>query len=386
MLVWSSLIISCWAIRLDPDSLPSIEVLLVPPDHPFPQVQEELERFRSLREARELSLLNTIKSQFASAKQSIITELNETLNSVGPLPGSLMQLSSSRDIENVAIDILPIKDAGLTVKEEIQAIDEKTSKEEQAQVQQFAKEIGDVKQVFLDAVKAGVKKYFQSSKSPRRTSVFLQTDSFEEDKFGIKPVLNIRVGSSSLPDGLDDGSSFPSVVGMVDDELRRSLEGENVLLNSALFYTRQLGLICISFINRRFRIPPGHTVSSFLDPSTATANMLRQSLKYLPPGVPRFWRKKSMRHSTVELKIHPPESDSELDREVLRAMLKSEETVRKARLKAFTKSRKRLLKEIVDKIDDSLRRAATAGGYWMAPVNVPSFTLNQLLFGNSTGY
>jgi hypothetical protein len=95
-----------------------------------------------------------------------------------------------------------------------------------------------------------------------------------------------------------------------------------------------------------------------------------------------MWRKRAFKHSTIELDIHPPGSDEEIDREQLRDLLKSFDIVRRAGLKAFVLARKRLINELVSDIDDAVRRYAVLHGVWRDGTSIPSYTLNELMFSN----
>jgi len=59
------LISACTCIRVDPDTLPSIEVLLVPPKHPFPQIQAQISKVRSKREKQQSQTKASIDNSFS---------------------------------------------------------------------------------------------------------------------------------------------------------------------------------------------------------------------------------------------------------------------------------------------------------------------------------
>ncbi len=388
------MLLSCSSVKLDPDSLPSIEILLVSPKVAFPQLREEVQRLRSQREAAESKLNSLVVTAFTRSRISLIKEV---MSIIQPFTSQINKASSfiqgekSRNVENVAVNILPMHDVGLGVKEEVGAIFDKLARDEDTQIQQSVKEFDEVKSILVEAIKSKLQKYFGAGKSPNhgssqgdRKSALLQVDSHRDHFEGVKKVLNVRVGSSSVGDGLKGGSSFPSVLSVVKDEVENQIAAENALLNSIMFYTRTLGKDCAHLIRQNFGLMNGRVASSFLDPSAPVANVVKQSLKYLPPGVPRMWRERAFEHSTIELDIHPPGSDEEIDREQLRALLKSFDIVRRAGLKAFVLARKRLINELVSDIDDAVMRYAVLHGVWRDGTSIPSYTLNELMFSNVT--
>jgi len=388
------MLLSCSSVKLDPDNLPSIEILLVSPKVAFPQLRQEVQRLRSQREAAESKLNSLVVTAFTRSRISLIKEV---MSIIQPFTSRINKASSfiqgekSRNVENVAVNILPMHDVGLGVKEEVDAIFDKLARDEDTQIQQSVKEFDEVKSILVEAIKSKLQKYFGAGMSPNhgssqgdRNSALLQVDSHHDHFEGVKKVLNVRVGSSSLGDGLKDGSSFPSVLSVVKDEVENQIAAENALLNSIMFYTRTLGKDCAQLIRQNFGLMNGRVASSFLDPSAPVANVVKQSLKYLPPGVPRMWRKRAFKHSTIELDIRPPGSDEEIDREQLRALLKSFDIVRRAGLKAFVLARKRLINELVSDIDDAVRQYAVLHGVWRDGTSIPSYTLNELMFSNVT--
>lgn len=388
------LLLSCSSGQVDPDLLPSVEILLVPPKHPFPQLSEEVQRLRSLREKSELKLGTVVRKAFERARDGIAKEipaLIEPFISRIQQSAAFLEVEDSRTVENVVVNIAPVHDVGIGLKEEVGAIFEKQGRDEDSQIQQSAKEFEDVKKVLVGAVSSSLKKYFSSGKTRKSKTAqrgnnpaFLQLVNDQSTYAGMKPVLNLRVGSSAISDGLKDGSSYPSVFGIIQDEFQSRTAAENALMNSILSFTRSLGEDCIRIIGRTMEGVRGTIHSSFIDPSAPIANMVKQSLKYLPPGVPRLWRKRAFQHSTIEVDIHPPTSDEEIDREQLRAMLKSDELLRNGRLKAYTAARKRLLNDLVIMIDEEIRNHAIRLGFWSDGDYLPKYTLNELLFDNKT--
>lgn len=360
------LICTCTTTRVDPDTLPSIEVLIVPPVKPFPQVSEEIRRIRQKREGEESALNLKIKLAYTQSRATMIQEISGILQQYTSTRSSFLE--SGHNIENLAINVHPVADIGPQVKNVIKEIDEKRGSEEKAQVEQGIGELSKVRSLIKQTVQKSMRESFGNAQKGKQQK--MKRPSFlEEERFGIKPVLNVRVGSSSIGDGLNDGSSYPSVVDMVEDENESRNSAEMTLLNSLLYFTRQLGYDCTNFLRSSLQparvsaqpssfIGPAQGVAS--DPSIMMTKLVKQMLRFLPPGVPRIWRKRAFRHSTVQLDIYPPESDSRLDAEMLRAMLKSERDLRKARLKAYVKVKRRLLKDIVFEIKATIEQLANS--------------------------
>jgi hypothetical protein len=355
---------ACSTTRVDPDTLPSIEVLLVPPRHPFPQVQEELRQLRIKRERSEKGLDGRIKLAYSKSRAAMLKEIAAVIQPFLQKRASLLE--TGHNVENVAINVLPVPDIGPHVKSLLGEIDNKRGIEETKQIEQGIKELDAVRSLIKKTVEESMRLTFGKSVSGSQTKPS-KSSFIEEDKFGIKPVLNLRVGSSSIGDELKDGSSYPSVLGLVANENEDRNAAEMTLLNSLLYFTHQLGYDCINFV-RAALLPGKYSAqpSSFIDPmggpasdpSLVMTNVVKQMMRFIPPGVPRVWRKRAMKHSTVQLDIHPPESDSRLDAEMIRAMLKSERDLRKTRLKAYIKTKKRILKDIVFEIRTAISELA----------------------------
>lgn len=375
---------------MDPDTLPSIEVLLVPPKHPFPQVEQELGRLRTLREASDRQFVEKIQDAYDKAHAELIADIDSQIRPIvdrlrkdikrkEKSVSLLEEFDNMRNVENLAIRIHRQPPVDLETKETISDIHEKLLKEEKKTLDQALKEFGDVTKVFKKAVKDNLTKYF--SRRNRKKSSFVQTHKRPQTN-GIRPVLNVRVGSSSVGDGLLDAASYPSVLGLMNDEIIAFNAGETSLLNTILYRSRQLGIDAVMELGRGLSPTNISLPSSFLDPSQQIATAIKRSLQYLPPAIARVWRQRAFEHSTMELDIHPPASDDEMDDEMLNARLKAEESVTKARVKSYLKAKAQMIKELVYLVEVTIRDASVAWNVTVSPDTVPFFSLDELLFRN----
>lgn len=366
ILASSPAIFACATIqRPDPDTLPSVEVLLVPPKFPFPEVQEELRRFHDEREQMEQKLLEAVRDQFV---QSLAQMRKDITNLVSPQVKALERSASqrasfleqedtTRNVENVAISILPIPPVDIRVKNVIQEIYGKRKAEEAAQAMAAIAEFPRMATEIMRFVQSSMSKHF-TGKTPRTRPSFLQEDPLHQA--GINPVLNVRVGSSNIGDGLFDGNSFPSVVSLVEDENEQQNEGESTLLNSVLYYSRKLSSSAIKLL--RTLLQTGRNpVSSFFEPSPA-GKAAKQVLGYLPPAVPRVIRRHAMEYSTVQLDIAPPEADSTTTQEQLNAMLEGDMIIQRSRRYAYIHAKAAMLEEAKRGIEKTIRQAAIDWG------------------------
>lgn len=352
--------------KVDPDSLPSVEVRLIPPKMPFPQVQEELRRFHVRMEQIEKMLMRSIKIQYTKSLQKLIRETSQLIvPRIKALVGSksktgvfLQEEDDSRNIENVAISVLPMPTIDLRVKGTIKEIYVKRQSDEKTQIDAAVKEFPKMADEIINYIKTSFQKNFRGSIRRSKGPSLLQRG---EDKLnGINPVLNVRIGSSNSGDGLLDGSSFPSVVSLVEDENEKQNQGESTLLNSVLFYTRQLGIRAIKHLYALLRRPKT-PVSSFLEPSSA-GEAAKEAMAYLPPAIPRVIRRHALEYSTVQFDISPPEPDYITTREQLNAMLEAEMVVQSSRRSAYIQAKKSMMKEILRGIDKVIREAAINWG------------------------
>jgi hypothetical protein len=270
----------------------------------------------------------------------------------------LQEEDDSRNIENVAISVLPMPTIDLRVKGTIKEIYVKRQSDEKTQIDAAVKEFPKMADEIINYIKTSFQKNFSGSIRRSKGPSLLQRG---EDKFnGINPVLNVRIGSSNSGDGLLDGSSFPSVVSLVEDENEKQNQGESTLLNSVLFYTRQLGIRAINHLKALLRRPRSQ-VSSFLESSPA-GEAVKQAMAYLPPAIPRVIRRHALEFSTVQFDISPPEPDSITTREQLNAMLEAEMVVQNSRRSAYIQAKKSMMKEILRGVDKVIREAAINWG------------------------
>jgi len=307
----------------------------------------------------------TIQTQYNKSLTNIRNEImklltpqvKDFLDQRQAIGAFLQKEDISRNVENVAISILPVPSIDQSVQNAIKEINSKRMPEEEKQIKAGADEFPKVEREILNFVKAAYQKYI-GGKKIRKTSSFMEDSSSTQS--GINPVLNVRIGSSGIGDGLLDGSSYPSIVSLVSDENEKQDQGESTLLNSILFYTRKLGLSAVGAIVELLH-PPGGPVASFFQPSPA-GQLLRKTLAYLPPAVPRVIRKHAMKYSTVQFDISPPEADSESTKEQLNAMLEGEMAVQKSRRASYIHAKSAILKEIKREIDVAFRKAAIDWG------------------------
>jgi hypothetical protein len=382
------IVFACKGIRVDPDRLPSIEVLLVPPKHPYPQVQEELTKLHFKREAEEKNLENSIMRSYNQQVKSLVSTIDKQLDPVmKPLirewytkMGMLPQIGTSlieqeQLVENVAIHVSRVAEPSSRVRNTIQAIDRKRASDERTQVNQGIGEFRQIATAIQRAVSVSMSKYFARTASFKATSL-LQSGPSRNQTMGINPVLNIRVGSSSIGDGLSDGASYPSIVGMVEEEREEGDMGEENLFSTIMRFSRLLLDTALTRLNKKifppeFRLPESYSLlqaSPLLSKvSTATNKMP------IPPGVAREVRKRAFEHSTVELNIVPPEMDDYAIIDQLNALLQADIRIRLSRVDAFIRARRRFVEQINVQIDEIVRRAAVLWGIYPDPENVPIF-------------
>jgi hypothetical protein len=385
------LLLACTSLSVDPDNLPSIEVLLVPPKHPFPQVEQEIGRLRSLREATDAQYVAKIQDAYDKANKDLLADIETQIRPIvnrlvkdkpfKRMSESLLQhFDNNRNVENLVIRIHRQPRVDLDTKQTISDMQEKLIKEEKQTLDQAVKEFSDVAKVLKRAVKENLTKYF-SRGGKKMKSAFVQKGN-RSGTSGIGEVLNVRVGSSSVGDGLLDGASYPSVLGLVNDEIIAFNSGDTSLLNTILYRSRQIGINAVIELERGLSPIKFSSPSSFLDPSNSVARAIKQQLQYLPPAIVRVWRERAFQHATMELDIHPPSSDDEMDEEMLNAMLKSEESIRKARVKSYLKAKAQIIGDFIRLIEWTIRDASIAWNVTVSPDTVPFFSLNELLFKN----
>ena len=385
-------IVACNSNVIDPDALPSVEVLLVPPKVPFPQVHEELMLLREKREAKNKKFESRIQISYQKEKalliKAISDEVSQAMSGItgkvrrSPTSSLIEATDNDRNVENVVVQVMPTAEVPIQIKESIIDIDSKLQLEESKQIQQGIKEFGEISKIIKETVKKGIAALFKSNGSGMRQPKpsFTQL-SDGSNSHGIKDVLNLRFGSSTIGDGLSDGASYPSIPGMIRDEHMDRASAESALLNEILFFSRQLGLDVVAFLQGTLFPPSGSAASSFIDPSSYTTKLVRQAMQYLPPGLARVWRKRAMEHSTIEVDLYPPGSDWKTDKEMLNASLKSYEVLRRARLKAYVAAKERVTREIVRIIEKTIKSAAEKWGLITTPDNLPTFSLQQLVHG-----
>ena len=356
---------ACTALKPDPDTLPSVEVLLVPPKRPFPQVQAEITRLKRSREKSDQALLLKVVGAYQKALGKLQKSISDTtVKYIKPLyktrTSFLQQGDDSRHVENVAIRVMAMPKPGLKVKNTIKDIAKKRSSEFRLQVDQGVKEFDQVLKLIVQAVDTSMRKYFGTRQS------FLQVDD-ATIYGGIRPILNLRVGSSSQGDGLADGSSFPSVVGLVEEFNEEKSASELFILNAILRMTRKLGVQAIMML--KSSIFPPLMPNSFLQASPLTPQ-IKAAMQYLPPAFSGIMRRRGLEHSTVELDLYPPVDDDVTTTEVLHAVLQAEVELKKSRVRAYVGVRKRLVRDILAKIGATVRAAAVQWGQVVDSSNV----------------
>ncbi len=377
--------IACNAIRVDPDRLPSIEVLLVPPKHPYPQVTSEIMKLHYKREEAEKLLENQVMSSYSSQLDALIRGIDRAVaprmkplivawyRKMGMLPPVASFLQVEQAVENVAIHVERETDPSSKVRSTIQAIDQKRQIDEAAQVAQGVAEFGSIGGAIQRAVSKGMSRYFVGTSTFTAPS-FIDISSLSNQTSGINPVLNIRIGSSEIGDGLSDGASYPSIVGMVEEERSEADMAEETLLNTILRFSRLLLDNALSELNKEIFPPEFHLPesTSFMQasPALGAASTVANKLP-IPPAVARVIRQRAFEHSTVELNIIPPEMDDYTIIDQLNAFLQADTQLRRARITAYMKEKRKLLLEIQNQIDEIIRRAAVLWGVFPDPENEP---------------
>ena len=361
MIFFLGLVFACYST--DPDSLPSVEVLLVPPKEPFPEVQLELLRLRNAREAKEKqferTLIDVYSKEVRRIDASIQREASAIVSRLMDRSDSFLQTEKQDSpIESVVIHVGKISPIDTKVKQTIQRMESKRSSEEDKQIRQAISEFRQMGNLILRRVKEGFRKHFR-----RVSQSLLQTG-----RSNIRDILNIRVGSSSTDDHLSDGASFPSVVSMVEDEHEKRDESELVLLNSILFYTDKLCETAVYSLNSTLSINLPR--ASFLETPSLVTRQAKSATKFAPPAFKRILRKRALSHSTVELNIEPPVMDDSSIVDQLNGILQTEMILKKSRIGAYIRAKRRLVKEVTKRIDDTIRTAAIKWGQEMDPGNI----------------
>ena len=383
LLIAASILIS-YAIRVDPDTLPSVEVLLVPPKYPFPQIREQLNVIHDRREMKEkraeqlvlvsyTAQLNRLKASIAQMIEPVVQPLRTQWREGMYYPMALLQSEQNpHNVENVVIHVKPVPVPGTRVKSVIDAINSKRDAEEEKQLSQGVSEFRQFSQILTGCLQRSLKKYFKPQARIRPIS-FLQ-QIIRDDQNGLNPVLNLRVGSSDIGDGLLDGASYPSVVGMVEEENEMRNSAEATLLNEILYYSNQLVLESTNLI-KLLLFPPSETIvpggmSLLQIPGLSQATSSVGKLVPIPPAVARVLRKRAMKHSTVQLDITPPKMDDWTVVDVLNASLEAHEALKKSRASAYIKVKREMAKEVRAEVDKLVRLAAIKWGVYADPRNV----------------
>lgn len=394
-------IYACMGIRVDPDTLPSIEVLLVPPKAPFPQIREYLNLIHDRREVSEKrdeeSILRSYTNQLNKMRYQIMQMIKPILipfekqwreGMYYPVLGSsLLEMNYSANIENLVVHIKPVPMPGNRVKKLITAVDDKRRSDERKQVMQGITEFGQFSQIITTALQRSMKKYFRPNRNihPINVPTSLLQQSIRKDQNGLNPVLNIRVGSSDMGDGLMDGDSYPSVVGMVTEENEMRTSAQTTLFNELLFYSNQLVLEATNMI-KVLLFPPSARMTaagmtsqtdpletSLLQiPGVSQAMAKTDKVMPMPPALAMIIRKRAMKNSTVQLDISPPQMDDWSIVDALNALLQSETTLGQARVKAYIMVKRELAKSVKAEIDQLVKTAAITWGLRPDPENLES--------------
>ena len=334
---------------MDPDSLPSIEVLLVPPKQPFPQIRSEILELRTAREEYQKELENQMILSYTTEleklrqriREAVLPQVQELYQQKGlsPLCSLLEVNNTAMTVESVAISIGKSGIVDVKLKDAIKMIDEKRSTEQKTQVQKGIEELKQISSLIMRTVQKAMTKYFKSKKAS-----FLQ---LPKQVSNIHQVLNVRVGSSSIGDGLGDGASYPSIVGMIEEENEDRSSAELVLLNTLIFYTDKLLKGALLTLESLLRVPAAlmGNPSSFMQGGPHAA-------------FSRILRKRALQHATVELNIEPPEMDDWTAIDQINAVLQAEMVLKKGRIDAYVRARRRTVKLGLLDIDRAIRKAA----------------------------
>ena len=365
-LVTSLVSVACTDKRIDPDTLPSIEVLLVPPKEPFPQVREELIGLHVAREKAESQVQNQIFNAFKTQQERISTLINQKTNPIvkellqrynetilANSPSSFAETSSHMDVENVVIQVKRTADPAMGVRSLIKATESMRSSIILKQLKQAIKEFKEVGNAVVASIKKALSKYFTGSTSP---GSFLQSQNT-----GINQVLNLRVGSSSMGDALAGASSYPSVVEMVEDEYTKGDLSEDYLLRLILKLSNQLveqaiAKLTVSLAPESHGVIPRQQRSSLLETMTFPGLGQVASKLPIPPAAISTIRKRALEHSTIEVDITPPDMDNSLVTDQLNSDLQGFKIVHKSRVTANLLRKKAVVASISGRIDKAVKR------------------------------
>ena len=376
--------ILCTEVRVDPDTLPSIEVLLVPPKEPYPQVHEEMIRIHEAREKVEMQVEGRIRNEYQSAWKQISESIqkesapiverllkvyNETVRSESPSSFADISPSDShiKDSENLVIQVKRTSSPDARVRSIISAMSAMRGSIVNKQLEQAASEFKSVGKIIVSAIKKALVKYFKGPGSP---GSFLQT----APNAGINQVVNVRVGSSNVGDGLMDGSSYPSVLGLVEDEFSQGDVSEEYLLRMTVKLTNKLVqksqkqlLSALSPRSVGVKVPQSRP--SFVQLTGIPSLGKVASQMPIPPGAIATIRQRALEHSTVELDITPPDMDRSLMVDQLNADLQGFKIIHKSRVSANLLRRKAVVESISRRIERAVKRAADQ---WRKVLSAPT--------------
>jgi hypothetical protein len=221
------------------------------------------------------------------------------------------------------------------------------------QLKQGIKEIGQVAQVIEGAIEKSLKKYFGQRFS------FIQVSSHS----GINQVLNVRVGSSDIGDGLKEGESYPSIVSMVENDYDQRDLAQDYILRYILQESNELVEFACQQLFAHL-IPPTNTEGQFslvqlALPTNQLVSRVSSQLP-IPPGALSTIRKRGFRYSTIELDLDPPDLDKSIIVDQLNADLQAYKLLEKSISKIHVKRKKALVESIAPRIDLVVRRASKA--------------------------
>jgi hypothetical protein len=364
--------VACTEVRVDPDTLPSIEILLVPPKQPLPQIRAQLIRIHNSRERMEARLQRQMLKSYQSQQDKILkviqkeaarimkdinrklTEFHDRSFQSSFIDMTKSNTSAPDDVENLVVQVKRTSEPDAGIRSVIKATTSMQRSIESKQLRQASKEIKVVGSAIVTSIKKALSKHFKRFRSTWGS--FLQTSSS-----GINQILNVRVGSSNLGDGLGDGASYPSVVGMVEDEYTKADMAEDNLLRLVLKLSNNLVEMAIRQLN--VALSPEsqgirmHQARYSLIQMKGLPGLGHVASKLpIPPGAIATIRKRALEHSTVEVDITPPDLGRSLMISQLNADLQGFKVLHKSRVATNLLRKRALVKSIKGRIDNVVKR------------------------------
>jgi hypothetical protein len=341
---YASLVVGIVGLPIDPDTLPAIDIRLVPPKVSYSRIRDHLALLHKSREKEEQHIAGLIPDAYAQAMKGRYAKLESIVRNFAPSASSFLQTNSS-GTEELVVHIRDVPDVGASIIPVINDIEEKRRSEEQKTIDDLLKEFKQINIIINKFIENSFPKYFQKSPS------FIQ-----------RPVLNIRIGNSDIENG-SGHNSFPTVVDIVREEetVNRDLS-ENNLNNLILFYVNKLinennKFLKILLIPNYSEIP--QIVYLHPDGSLSPASFIDMGSAPIPAPLAGIVRRRAMKHSTVEVDITPPAMDETDAVDMLNSDLQSYQKLRRVRDRMFIQAKERMVKQEERVVDWIIREAAS---------------------------